>query len=94
MGRRQAASALFFHDPGTRLGVGDGPVEDPVLEQLVEKIAAFLGEAVPAPAGSERADAAEDVLDGRPFARAAVRPVVSVVGDGGVGHTHSQQGMS
>ncbi len=61
---RLTASALFFHDPGTRLGIGHGPVEDAVLEQLVEKIVEPIGETVPTPAGSETSDAVEDLPNG------------------------------
>ena len=57
---RLTASALFFHDPGTRLGIGHGPVEDAVVEQLVEKIVKPIGETVSAPAGSETSDAVEE----------------------------------
>ena len=33
---RLASPALVFHDPGTRTGIGHGPVDDPVPEQAVE----------------------------------------------------------
>ena len=61
---RLSTPALFFHDPGTRLGVGQGPVDNPVLEKFVEKIPEPFGETIPASAGSEAADAVEDLPDG------------------------------
>ena len=34
---RFAAPSLLFHDTGAGVGVGRSPVDDPVLELLIEK---------------------------------------------------------
>ena len=62
--KRLSTSALIFHDPGTRPSIRQGPVDDPVLEQLIKKIVEPIGEAVPALARSETADTVEDFPNG------------------------------
>ena len=61
---RLSAATLVFHDPRARPGIGNGPVDDPVLEQLIEKILEPFGKTVPATAGGETADAVENLPDG------------------------------
>ena len=41
--KRLSTSALIFHDPGTRPSIRQGPVDDPVLEQLIKKIVEPIG---------------------------------------------------
>ena len=62
--QRFALSPFFFHDPRARSGVGQGPIEYPFLEKLVEKILKPLGQLVPARSGVKAADAVEDFPDG------------------------------
>ena len=55
---------FFFHDAGACSGIGQGPIEYPLLEKLVEKILKPLGQFVPARSGVKTADAVEDFPDG------------------------------
>ena len=61
---RLPAAALFLHDPRACLCIGQGPLDDPVLEPIVVKILEPVGEAAPSPAGGEPADTVEDLPDG------------------------------
>ncbi len=61
---RLPAPALFFHDPRACLRIGQGPLDDPVLEQLVDKVLEPVSEVAPSPAGVEPADAVEHLQDG------------------------------
>ena len=47
-----------------RLRIGQGPLDNPVLEQLVENILEPVGEVAPSPAGIESADTVEHLPDG------------------------------
>lgn len=58
--KRFAAPTLHLHDPGADLGVGQRPIDDPVLKQLVEKPAESTCKIVAAPSGSKTADAIQD----------------------------------
>ena len=51
---RLPGPALFFHDPRACLRIGRGPLDDPVLEQLVDKVLESVGEVAPSPAGVSR----------------------------------------
>ena len=51
---RLPGPALFFHDPRACLRIGRGPLDDPVLEQLVDKVLESVGEVAPSPAGVEQ----------------------------------------
>lgn len=46
-------STPLLHGPGAGLGVDQGLVDDPILEQIIEKIPEPFGGAIPAPAGNE-----------------------------------------
>ena len=61
---RLSAPSLLFHDAGAGLGIGQSPADNPILEQLVEKVAESAGKVVAASAGGETADAVEDFPDG------------------------------
>ena len=61
---RLAAPALVLHDPRAGLRVGQGPLDDPILEQLVDKVLEPVGEVAPSPAGLEPADTVQHLPDG------------------------------
>ncbi len=60
---RLAAAAFLLHDAGARPSVGERPVDNPVLEQVVKQIVEVVGEGLAATAGGQAADAVEDLPD-------------------------------
>ena len=60
---RFATPPLFFHDAGAGLGVGRSPANDPVLEQLVEKVAESFCKGIPASADGETTKAVKNFPD-------------------------------
>ena len=58
-----SAPALFLHDPRACLCISQGPLDNPVLEQLVEKVLEPIGEVATASVMSQATDAIEYLPD-------------------------------
>ena len=60
---RLAPATFLLRDSGTHLGVHQGPIDDSILKQFVEKVSEPFGKVVAAPTGSETADPVQNFPD-------------------------------
>ena len=61
--KRFAPTPLRFHNSSAISSVGQGPVENPLLKEVVEQVLKSIGEGFTSPSGIEKANAVEDFPD-------------------------------